>query len=187
MEKAAWLARVSDGDLEAAARYRQLAADIKMRKSMIYYGEDVGLLGEHAPVPEEQPERHITTISAAQHADAEAHAQREGAEQQADVVAAAERPPSTIELEARLRALEGLDDDTPPLPPPLPLSVHGDHGDARDDAHTPASPPAAWFSSSQPRSPNSSGGATPRSTRTLPPGGWQPPPQPGRRALYADS
>ncbi len=137
MEKAAWLARVSDGDADGAAQYKALAEQLRKRKGALLFDDATvssgGMFGDAAPLSEA----------------AEADAQRRAA---GDEAAA---------LEARLRALEGdFAAASPHAPPPQA------HPLVRP-AEPQVTPPRRFVAQ-----PDTLVG-TPRS---LPPGGWQPPP-----------
>jgi hypothetical protein len=87
MQKAAWLARTSDGDVAAAEQYASLAEQLRLRRGALFLDDtDAGLLGDAQPAMAEEQER----------AHAEHAAQQRGKAPAADAVS----------LEARLRALE---------------------------------------------------------------------------------
>jgi len=135
MAKAAWLARVSDGDVAAAKQYEALAEQLRLRSSALFLDDQgAGLLGEAQPAAHEAQER--------------AHEQWAGEAGPWQALSS-----DAAALEARLRALEA---GNAPLQEGRPLS-------AQPQPVVPSlyAPPTL---------------ARGLPLRSLPPGGWQPPP-----------
>jgi hypothetical protein len=191
MEKAAWLARVSDGDAAAAAQYTQLAAELRQRKAVLIFDDDGGaLFGEATPTEfaEEEAERAAAAAAAA------AARARGGMMGRTPGVTAS----GAAGLEARLRALEA---SSPRRGRPEGGSAGSSAGSDGSDAggggggagsRSASPPPRAWNNPPSPRAAAlsrggsmgdaASGGAL--LPRVLAPGGWQPPPQGGGPARH---
>ncbi len=175
MAKAAWLARVSDGDAASAEQYRAMAEDLRLRKGARFFDMELGLFGEATAEQED---------AAAQDAVAAGVLASRPQPRLPGVLAS--RPPqprteggggpveprydAAATLDARLRALEA---------PAITRARSLGEGLSA----------AASFASLPSDSPASAPMVVPRryvpppdgafSPRVLPPGGWQPPPQRG--------